>query len=568
MGAGITPLMNINRSVRFRPWVGWAALILGFAGLAFIGISLRFADLGGQPLWFDESWTAELTSLPFAQMMHTLARTESTPPLIYWLDWVWVHHFGSNPAELRIIPAMFGSFSVLISPLLVFNAWRIAPAKISRPVALFFSLLMMAVVATSPILIWYSQEARAYSLMVTWSMLIMIATLGFIADRRTVWLAVWSLAACGGLLSHYFVGYLIIATVLAMIFVSRRSLATMIASAPPLIVGAGLIPLLLEQQATGHTDWITDNPEILRLRTVAPDFFFGWTGSWLLALAVVSLLVILAGIGLRRAHSSRLALALLIPAVVSLGGPLVAAGIGFDQILTRNLLAVYPALLVALIAGAMFVGRRARTLSALIVIVIAISGIVVHQTSADNPLWQKPNWPAVVRALGTSPQPRLIVSWYSKPYPLAYDQHDLYQTSAAVTVSEIDVVTYPGWPGVRPKLCFWGAYCQINRSHPVGELPLLAWHRISLHSYGWFDIERFVGPAQALSRADLDGLWAGNNATTFYQQPRQSLLQSPAPDQLFPSPNPVVRDEPPVIVQPPSVTTSIAGQQLVWPVPS
>src|SRR5437868_3034459 len=80
------------------PWIE-VGLITALAGV------LRFATLGLQSYDFDEAFTVAAVHGSFAQMLHAVARTESTPPLYYALAWVWVRIFGADEVGLRSLSA-------------------------------------------------------------------------------------------------------------------------------------------------------------------------------------------------------------------------------------------------------------------------------------------------------------------------------------------------------------------------------------------------------------------------------------------------------------------------------
>ena len=81
--------------------------------------------------------------------------SESNPPLYYVLAWGWAKAFGTGEVGLRSLSALFGAATV---PL----AYCIGAELANRRAG----LIAAALVAVSPMLIWYSQEARSYALLV------------------------------------------------------------------------------------------------------------------------------------------------------------------------------------------------------------------------------------------------------------------------------------------------------------------------------------------------------------------------------------------------------------------
>lgn len=120
--------------------------------LTVIGALLRFYHLGYNSLWLDEAATHTFASLSLAGIWQ-LTTSEINPPLFHWIE-----HFmlfaGDNETILRFVPALAG---VLTIPLI----YIIGREFFDRNVG----IIAASAVAFSPFLIFYSQEARAYSLM-------------------------------------------------------------------------------------------------------------------------------------------------------------------------------------------------------------------------------------------------------------------------------------------------------------------------------------------------------------------------------------------------------------------
>src|SRR5829696_1622430 len=127
------------------------ALVALTAGAAL----LRFLALSTQSYWYDEAITVELVRRPFSGMLGAVPQSESTPPLYYVLAWIWSQIFGTDEAGLRSLSAALGTAAVPAT----YAAGRQFVSRRSAFVA-------AALVAVSPLLVWYSQEARAYALLV------------------------------------------------------------------------------------------------------------------------------------------------------------------------------------------------------------------------------------------------------------------------------------------------------------------------------------------------------------------------------------------------------------------
>ena len=121
--------------------------------LVVAAIVLRFPTLGQQSFWGDETLTAWQLHQPLGDEIANLPKLEASPPLYFLLSWGWTRVFGVSEAGLRSLSALAG---VAIVPV-VYATGR---TLLSRRAG----LIAAALVAFSPALIWYSQEARPYSL--------------------------------------------------------------------------------------------------------------------------------------------------------------------------------------------------------------------------------------------------------------------------------------------------------------------------------------------------------------------------------------------------------------------
>ena len=123
------------------------------AALTVLGALLRVWRISHQGFWFDEGNTALLVHFSPGKMLGLIPQTESTPPLYYCAAWVWARVFGYGETALRSLSALAG---VAMIPV-VYGA---GSKLISRRAGVFAA----AFAACSPLLIWYSQEARSYEL--------------------------------------------------------------------------------------------------------------------------------------------------------------------------------------------------------------------------------------------------------------------------------------------------------------------------------------------------------------------------------------------------------------------
>lgn len=143
-----TPSSSLQDDIQFKPFV-WLLL-----GLTLIALFLRLYRLDSQSIWMDEVVSLENAIIFGKAGLAQLAATDHIAPLHSIL--LWLVTLVETPSEfaMRWPSAIFGAAVVPVLGWLVYEMFRF------RRLAIVASLLM----TFSPYAIWYSQEARMYSL--------------------------------------------------------------------------------------------------------------------------------------------------------------------------------------------------------------------------------------------------------------------------------------------------------------------------------------------------------------------------------------------------------------------
>jgi hypothetical protein len=147
---------------------------------------LRLHRIGGQELWLDEAFSWYMTTTP--KLMKALL-IENSPPLYYLLLRGWVGVAAESEAVLRLLSAAAGTLFVAA---VLWAGWEIFDARVG--------LWSGGAAALAPLHIYYSQEARAYALLVL--LLLLTHVLVWRALRRNTWPR-WALASASALLALY-----------------------------------------------------------------------------------------------------------------------------------------------------------------------------------------------------------------------------------------------------------------------------------------------------------------------------------------------------------------------------
>ena len=156
-------------------------LLLSLTGVAFL---LRIATLSSQSLWRDEVDAIRFSSWPLRALLTGLFQTGHNGPLYFLLLRSWRNLTGDSEFALRFPSAVFGTLMVPLGYVLA------RQMGFSRRSGLLVSLLL----ATSPYLIWYGQEAKMYAILLVVVTVAMIAYLRALADGERRWWVVFVLA--------------------------------------------------------------------------------------------------------------------------------------------------------------------------------------------------------------------------------------------------------------------------------------------------------------------------------------------------------------------------------------
>lgn len=492
-------------------------------GLVVLAAILRFYRLGHQGFWFDEGNTAQEVSFTVGQMLTLLKHYESTPPLYYGVAWVWSRVFGDTELGLRSLSALVG---VLTVPM----AFAAASKLVSRRTGLFAA----ALVAFNPYLIWYSQEARAYSLAV---LLVGASLLAFAharSDPSTPKLGLWVAASALALATEYYAFLVIVPEALWLLYLHRRRRPVWVGMGVLAICTAPLLWFAISQNATGHASWIAPIPLGPRLGQIIPQFLVGYGGPALSVLERVAEAAALIGLVLLFTRTERPARSgAILAGAIAVSGLIInlilVAG-GIDDLITRNVISLWMPAAIAVAGG--LAAARPRMVGLAATAVLCAIGVTTAGAVAFDRTLQRPDWRRLARLLGPQPPPggrAILLQRYRTALPLSlYLPHLRFLRQGSATVREFDVVAIQA---PRVNLCWWGAACNLNPttlhpSYPVTGLRVL-WRR----SVYPFTVERMVatgGPVRltaAQARTQLNANYV--NAKLAARRRGNALLVQP-----------------------------------------
>jgi uncharacterized membrane protein len=417
---------SLREAARARSRAFWIV-----AGLTALAAVLRFATLGVQAYHHDEIVTASrVLRGSFGHAMDAVGFSESAPPLYYALAWAWTQLTGTGEFGLRSLSAVAGMATVPV-------AYLIGIELRGRRAG----LMAAALVAVNPMLLWYSQEARAYALLTLLcavSLLYCVRALRGGSRRRDF--VLWGIASGLALASHYFA---VFAIAIEAVWLLRRRGRD---SAPGLgivaLFGLALAPLAIHQMSYGHAEWIANFSLGHRLWETAATFVSGETSDIIsrperpalallpLALALVALVLL----ALRGEHEDRRAAAIpLSLSLAAVGIPMLLAIVSpsKDFLLARNVLPALVPLLIAIAIGLTL--PRARRFGTAIGAALLAYSLGLCVWASLSPDLQRPDWKSVAAEIGEPQAPRATVTWVLGEASLRY-----YLSTGAIQVAPAD----------------------------------------------------------------------------------------------------------------------------------
>jgi mannosyltransferase len=407
------------------------------AVLIVVGGVLRFATLATQSYWADEATTVHEIGGSLGSLLHQVHVGESTPPLYYVLAWLWAKVFGTGEIGLRSLSAIAGTAVIPVT-------YLCGRELVSRGAG----LVAAALAAVSPFMIWYSQEARAYILLALFSglsLLFWARAWRTAARRDLVWWAVFSILA---VLTHFFAGFLV-APEAALLLYRSRSRATIVAVGVVAAVHVGMLLLAISDTSHSLLRWIQSLSLSTRLQELPVDlavrtlYESSLVRHGLLAAAVLAAacaaLIVFAG-GRRERRGAGLAAAL---AAVVVFAPIVLALIGRDYVVPRNFTPAWIPVAVAI--GAACTVPRAKLAGAALATLLLVGSVWAVARIAANTAYQRKDYRAVARALGSPAGTRAIVAteggFSAQPLAIYLDRVPWHEVpSDVITASEVDVV--------------------------------------------------------------------------------------------------------------------------------
>ena len=165
---------------------------LVLAAAATLYAVLTFFQINRWSIWFDEAFSAYLVRFNFAEIAHYTGM-DVHPPLYYWVLKCWTSLLGTSDIAFRSLSLFFGIVVIIL-------AYKLVQKLFDTRAAMWTATLL----AISPMLIRYGQEARMYTMVAA---IVLGATYMLVkateTNRRRHWV-IYAILLAAGMWTHYF----------------------------------------------------------------------------------------------------------------------------------------------------------------------------------------------------------------------------------------------------------------------------------------------------------------------------------------------------------------------------
>jgi uncharacterized membrane protein len=210
--------------------------------LCICALALRLIGIAASLLWYDEAYTVAISHLPIPQMLAAI-RGDVHPPLWYIIEWIMIRIGGTNPFIMRLPSALFGTASVAETYQLVKRFGGEKPAQWAG-----------VIMAALPGQIYYSQEARMYSL------LTLLVLMGARAIKDKNWLRLG--LTCAAILYTQNIGYVYVGILSAWGLITGRAAAFKKLSLGAVLYSPWLVTAIDQMRHINQSFWLSFRPSL------------------------------------------------------------------------------------------------------------------------------------------------------------------------------------------------------------------------------------------------------------------------------------------------------------------
>ncbi len=232
--------------------------------ILIIGLLLRINFLNQHDIWFDEAFSFFVAKSSLHDLL-TATAADNNPPFYYLLLHSWMDIFGTGMISLRAPSLIFGVLSIAIF-------FKLTDKLFNSKIAIFSS----SIFTLSPLMIYYSTEARMYSLIVFLGLVSTYSWISLLKKQSIHTSLIFLLSFTLALYTHYY-SFLLFLPYIALLYIIPRK-KKLWPFFLLLIPGLLTIPWLLDFLQNQHPD-IYAQSNIIAIPATIASFVLGGTGN-------------------------------------------------------------------------------------------------------------------------------------------------------------------------------------------------------------------------------------------------------------------------------------------------
>jgi hypothetical protein len=274
-------LKNNSALLQIGEWV----LLFAIAILA----ALRFFKLDFQSPWVDEIYTLMDTNPAHSvwQSVHQAIVNEGHPPLYFFVVTIWNKVLGSSTENVRYLSALLGVGSLVL-------IYRLGKDLSGKETGLLAALLL----AANHSHIYYSQEARSYTLSFCLILLLWLVANRYYSHRHIEWLGATVFVLILGALNSVFVFFIanLVMGSYALLLLVKKEHKALIRLVLALIIGNAIILptyyYISNQYSYPANSWLLDINIVEVLRVGSQYLFYALWVKIIYLIALLTLFVL------------------------------------------------------------------------------------------------------------------------------------------------------------------------------------------------------------------------------------------------------------------------------------
>jgi mannosyltransferase len=291
-------LLHLNIS-KIADWLKCHRAILLLLLITAIGVFLRLYTIGKESIWFDEAASIYSAKRPIIDMIWDCVLWQRNPPLHFVTLKIWMNLFGDSEVAIRTLSAIFGIASL---PLIYLVGKQLFNTRVGILASFFLSISAYA--------IYYSQESRAYAMLVFFTILSFIFFIRIVKYESTnKWYFIAYFVTNTLLVyTHYFGLFVVASQLFYFILVSKyQNINKRFFWYAQIATGIAFLPWaeeFLRKSVPNSVSW--DSPTVTNLVSTL-ESYSGWgdVSNWLLVIFGCLCLMRLFSLKKRFSHSLR-----------------------------------------------------------------------------------------------------------------------------------------------------------------------------------------------------------------------------------------------------------------------